>query len=901
MRSVFTKTFRFALISFLAIFLVMASAAYPNRIVRLSTSYGADYVPKLHIFLTSASSKISQSTPEQQTQQGRLLYLNGQYIKALASWEMASQQFEQQGNIEGYASVLSNRALAQLALGLYDEAEETLLQAKKAVEQVPPRIRAQVLSADGQLLQTQGRLSAAMSAFHEADKYYQIANDASGRVKSQLNQALLAHRQGLEADASRFLQAAWQETLAVDDTFKASRLRQLGQVFLSIGEVEKARTSFNDSLAVARDRDSEIDKSMAFLALGNLENSQNKNRQAAVSYYKQAEAIAPTASLRLQTQVNLLSLVLRPTLFGESYLTAGEIDALLATILEHLDELAPGRQSSFIKINLIASLIESDASFSFFKDLDMGQLLSQTLESAHHLQDKQIEAYALGYLGQLYETRDRFSEAVEATQRAILISAEQQDDWATYRWYWQLGRTFKAQQKTSLAVSAYEESRKAIERLQDDVALFSSGRQFSAQREIEPVYRELASLLLTEGKIKSAQKTIVALQKTELINFFRADCIDSEPVDIATITQNAQNVAVVQPVMLSDRVELILQVPGDEIRHTFNDQAKTELSKLEADIEKFRQAVSEREPEPRNSNEVFFERSQPVAEQNAAKNRGINLYKVLIKPIKPFLPERIDTLVFILDGSMRNIPMAALYDEETEEYLIEQYAIALSPGLELPDRPQATKGQNRKVLFAGLTDSVNTEDGLYYQALTNVQAEKEKILTLFPESTPLLNDDFTKEAFENKLNLLPFPIVHIATHAEFGRDLDSTFVLTHDGKKISASELSSWLQFGEVIRDGEIDLLVLSACETAKGSDLEALGLAGVAVRSGARSTLATLWRVGDASTAEFMSDFYTLLKGDSLVSKAKHVQQAQINLLRNEQLSDPYYWAPFVLIGDWL
>jgi CHAT domain-containing protein len=95
-------------------------------------------------------------------------------------------------------------------------------------------------------------------------------------------------------------------------------------------------------------------------------------------------------------------------------------------------------------------------------------------------------------------------------------------------------------------------------------------------------------------------------------------------------------------------------------------------------------------------------------------------------------------------------------------------------------------------------------------------------------------------------------------------------------------------------------LLVLSACETATGDKQATLGLAGIAVRAGARSTLASLWTVGDEATAELMTSFYRELK-DSDITKAEAIRRAQQKVLQNEAFSHPYYWSAFILLGNWL
>ena len=139
--------------------------------------------------------------------------------------------------------------------------------------------------------------------------------------------------------------------------------------------------------------------------------------------------------------------------------------------------------------------------------------------------------------------------------------------------------------------------------------------------------------------------------------------------------------------------------------------------------------------------------------------------------------------------------------------------------------------------------------------------------------------------------------MHIATHGQFSSQADRTFIVAWNSQ-INVKELDNLLRRREQEKPRPIELLVLSACETADGDNRAALGLAGVAVRAGARSTLATLWRVNDKSTATLMVKFYQELAKEG-VTKAQALRRAQLSLLENEYKS-PYYWAPFVLVGNW-
>jgi CHAT domain-containing protein len=163
----------------------------------------------------------------------------------------------------------------------------------------------------------------------------------------------------------------------------------------------------------------------------------------------------------------------------------------------------------------------------------------------------------------------------------------------------------------------------------------------------------------------------------------------------------------------------------------------------------------------------------------------------------------------------------------------------------------------------------------------------------------LLNQEFTSASVQKEINSAPFPVVHLATHGQFSSNKEKTFILTWDGQ-LKIEDLANLLRNRDQSQSNAIELLVLSACQTAKGDKRAALGLAGVAVRAGARSTLASLWSIDDESSAVLMSQFYQEL-ARTTVSKAEALRQAQLSLLQTPQYQHPRYWAPFVLVGNWL
>ena len=164
----------------------------------------------------------------------------------------------------------------------------------------------------------------------------------------------------------------------------------------------------------------------------------------------------------------------------------------------------------------------------------------------------------------------------------------------------------------------------------------------------------------------------------------------------------------------------------------------------------------------------------------------------------------------------------------------------------------------------------------------------------------LLNQKFTSKSLEKEIGSHPFNVVHLATHGQFSSQARNTFILAADGP-INVRQLDNLLRTRNQSRPEAIELLVLSACETATGDKRAALGLAGVAVRAGTRSTLASLWRIDDKATAIFIGEFYREL-AKAGVTKAEALRRAQMAFLKKyPNYSRPSYWAPYVLVGNWL
>jgi CHAT domain-containing protein len=238
--------------------------------------------------------------------------------------------------------------------------------------------------------------------------------------------------------------------------------------------------------------------------------------------------------------------------------------------------------------------------------------------------------------------------------------------------------------------------------------------------------------------------------------------------------------------------------------------------------------------------------------------------------------------------------MSILYDRQQQQYLVEKYAISLAPGLQLVET-KPIYNSPIKVLAAGISQKRLVE-GQEFALLTNVKQELSQIQARTTNSKELLNDKFTQANLQNELKDSSFSILHLATHSQFSSKLEDTFILAWE-RLLKIEDLVNLLQTNYSNNLNPIQLLVLSACQTAKGDELAALGLAGITVRAGVNSTMATLWSVDDLSTTQIMNQFYEELNNGVPIAKA--IQKAQLTFLNQEKR--PYFWAPFILLGNWL
>ena len=737
------------------------------------------------------------------------------------------------------------------------------------------QVLAQALNSQGSLQLVLGQPQEGLASLEKATTLYKKIGAQTGVIGSLINQAQALQSLGLYLRAKEILaQVAQNLDSQPDSIVKAEGLQSLGDNLRFTGDMARSRHTLNQSLAIAQLLKNPSAMGASLISLGNTARYQ-QSPQVALEFYRRAAETSPILTTRIQSQLNQLSLLLQTNALSEA-------KALLPQIQQLLTDLPPSRTAVYARINFAQSLtrLRQSGADDTPEHLEIAHLLVTALQQAKKLGDQRSEAYALGHLGGLYEQTHQWSDAKSLTQQALVLAQSINAPDIGYRWQWQMGRLLKAQGDTKGAIAAYSESVENLKSLRNDMVGINTDIQFSFREQVEPIYRQLVDLLLqseqpSQDNLKAARQTIESLQLAELDNFFRVACLEGKQVQLDEVVDKQDpTAAAIYPIILPDRLAVILKLPGQQLRYY-----KTTINQTE--VEKILEDLQTKQTRPYTEEEI-----QPLFKQ---------VYDWLLRPAEIELAKsKVKTLVFILDGSLRNIPMAALYDGK--QYLVQKYASALTPGLQLL-APKSLSQVKLKALTGGLSiPSPQTPPG--FSSLPSVGVELTQIKTEMP-TTELLNQAFTAAALVKQINSTSFPVVHLATHGQFSSQADKTFILAWDGK-IVVNNLINLLENGDQSDHNPIELLVLSACETATGDKRAALGLAGVAVRAGARSTIASLWTLDDESTPLLTAQFYRELVNKKL-TKAEALRRAQVALLENSQYKRPRYWAAYVLVGNWL
>ena len=734
---------------------------------------------------------------------------------------------------------------------------------------------AQTLNEQGRQQLEQGDAEAALNTWKQAELAYQKAKDENGVIGSKLNQSQALQALGRYRLAEQLLEQLRKSLETQPNSeLKATVYRSLGDILRVNGDLNKSETILEASLKLALSLNATPAVIATQLSLGNTAFAQLKRAQSvndlqraeveskkAVNFYRSAIAQVTSPQIKLQAQLNLLNLLIETKQLSEA-------EKIWPEVRQAVSELSPSVFAIASKINLSRSLLKLNP-----KNEAIPSLLNQAIAQAKTLATRRLESYAVGYLGQFYELNQQPQQGINVTETALKLSQANQFFDIAYQWQWQLGRLYNHTGNKTAAIASYTAAVKTLEYLRKNLVALNPEGQFSFRDEVEPIYRQLVDLLLqsdpSQEYLQQAIKQIDALQLAELENFLRCDL--SKLVVVNQVGD--PKAAIIYPIILDQRLAVILQLPEKVLEYHEIAIDKNQVHNAIAELREYLLA-------PNRRDEVI--------------QKAQIFYQWIFKPIEPTIGSRkdIETLVFVLDGDLRNIPMTLLHDGQN--YLFQKYPTAVAPQLEIfAPKPL----EKRLKLFIGGVGQPQTIEGKPFDQIRYFEEELNQIKKQVSAREILVNDNFTLANIQQRLELDSFSAIHIKTHGVFSSDPDGTFIVAYN-QLVKGKDLANIIQSSHQSESHPIELLVLSACETAQGDNRAILGLAGIAVRAGARSTISTLWEARDAANTELMAKFYQELSKPNM-TRAKALQLSQKYLF--EQYPSPNVWAPYVLVGNWL
>jgi len=731
--------------------------------------------------------------------------------------------------------------------------------------------------ATGKSYFSDGRFEDALAAWDVALQQYRLKDDKAGqaRVLQHKGEAYLAIGHYYKA-VNSLRSALTLADAAGDDQLAAQVAGSLGTAYLLSDRTDEAKKLLEDAAAQQRAAGRPASAAVAGNNLGNLLASQGEF-DAAIAAYQRAMADAQAAgdkALAAKASVNIARVQVDGKRQEQALIQ-------LSRAMKQADALRPSHEKAYALISIGRLYTRLAGTYAPARDdLDRraSQALQQAASVAEGIQDDRAMSYAYGYLGALDEQAGRSKDAMQYTLKALRKLEATPTPEIRYRWEWQEARLLRAEGDTDAAINAYRRAVADLQSIRPELVASYRGSHGDFREDAGRLYLDLADLLLrraaatagspaAQADLREVRSTVEMLKGAELEDYFRDNCVAALKARTTGVDHLGKHTAAIYPIVLPDRLEILLSLPDGMKRYS----VPVSAAELDKEVNRWRGLLEKRIT-------------------NQYKRGSVKLYGWLIQPLeKDLVAENIDTLVFIPDGALRTIPISALYDGK--EFLVSRYAVATIPGLTLTD-PRPLPRKDVQVLVAGLTDSVQG-----FPPLPDVSDEVTDIHKLYGGQT-LENKAFTVSNFEQDLDKTPYSIVHVASHGKFEKDARNTFLLTYNGK-LDMDTLEGFMA-STTYREQPVELLTLSACQTAVGDDQAALGLGGVAVKAGARSALASLWYINDQASSLLITEFYKSLKEPG-VSKAQALQQAQLVLLKDPRYHHPSYWAPFLLIGNWL
>jgi CHAT domain-containing protein len=708
----------------------------------------------------------------------------------------------------------------------------------------------------------QGQGYSAWQSWHQAELAYARQGDRDGVQGSQINQSIAQQSLGQDISACYSVTHALRmpnlcdqvrqnqvdlgvlkaQAEAITSEPGAIGLRVLGDNLRDLGQFEAGAIVLN---LLTKGKHS----GSVWLSLGQLYQAQGNHTGQAVQAYQWAIAQGEDAETTVSAKLGLLAMRI-------SELSPQEIQGDIQAI-------------DFFKLSKFKQAQAHLYLAKFLTHQATAALAEQQAKAALEVEDGRTQAIAHQRLAEAQCLMGR--DCLELAEKASALGRSVEAWDVVYQAEALVGKLYSQAGQWVKAGRAYGIANASLQVLRRDLQGVPASIQLDFAKQVEPVYRGYLDVLFKQGNTEGILEVSSQLQIAELENFLGCRLNDWQPIYKLEASPGNTLIFVVRG---TDQFLVIVQAPN---RQRFS--YAVEAGALEGAIENL--LINVQSP--------GFMRIDP----NLIKRYGQRLYSLILGPAvrSGELPEG-GNITFVLDPALQSLPTDFLHDGEG--YLIQKYSMSVTLGSQMR-KPRSLKPKEIKVLLAGVSDLAPSFSN-QFAALSQTTAEIEHIQGSTTAKI-LLNQQFTAARLKQVLNQGNFPIVHFSTHGRFSSNPTETGILAWD-KPIKMRDLRRIIETQNA-RDRSIELLVLSACESAKGDGRSILGLAGVAAQAGARSTIASLWLVDESSTVVLMDEFYRRLSGG--MSKAEALRQAKLVLMESEDFKHPFFWGSFVLVGGWL
>ncbi|PZV19633.1 MAG: hypothetical protein DCF20_01095 [Pseudanabaena sp.] len=840
--------------------------------------------------------------------------LLGQKDKSLALTRQSAIAYQQLGNLLGEASALNLEANI-LTLSLqYTKVLQLNLKALELVRKSGDRPReAEQLNAVAESYRNLTEFPKAIEFYLQAAKIYQEIGDRPGEGRNLKNIAEVRLAQGQTREALVVYEKAKDiyQTLTSTANAKPSDLNTLasilvgqGSLYTSLSQYPKALNTLQEARAIYQSLGDVSGEGVALMFTGTVYLQLGQPEKVLELLKKLPKSLTSSPQIQKMEQYLIALFNANPS--------SKDPQAQLKSVLSLLEFFKQSGNRAY-EASMLSQL------GSIYSQLNQpSQAIAsyqQALDIYRAIGDRAGIGSALYSLGLAYSLSDRNDKAFQAFQASIPYAREVGDRNRESQLVGNLGLLIR-RQYPELAIAFYKQSVNLTESIRKELRVLAIEQQKSYQQTVAANYRTLADLLLQKGRVMEALQVLDLLKVQELqdylqnvkgnertsqgIYIFPEESLQAKTIStqsstsLQTLIDGNQKIAqqlsqipekelnrvpeylqklpqghvLLYPLILGDRLELILFIPNKPPIHRSVSLKETDITQLVVDFK-----VGLRDSD-----------SLDVLEP------ATKLYNILIKPIEADLANT-NTILYAPDGLLRYVPISALYDGK--QWLIEKYSVNNLIAYSLSDF--TLKPPKPLRIFAGAFGGAQNTTKFGQVGLPATVTEVQSISEALPNTTKLVANDFSRKATETQMQNKN--IVHLATHAEFNSGKpENSFLIFGNGDKVLLSEMKD-------LPMSNVDLIVLSACQTGVGklgNGIEILGFGYQVQRAGAKASIASLWKVSDEGTQALMQAFYNDVKlGDR--SKAGSLKQAQIATIRSKDFSHPFYWSAFILISNGL